>query len=195
MAWILVHTVYRVRLSGLERIPEEGPAVLVCNHVSYVDALVVTAACRRPIRWVMDHRIFRVPLLGFFFRAVRAIPIASAREDPEGLHKAFDAIAAALQNSELIGLFPEGTLSANGELAAFRPGVRAIVERTPVPVVPMALSGLWESAFTRNPRRLRNIGKLIYKRISLTVGDPVAPSAATPEHLHSMVLQLRGEAK
>jgi 1-acyl-sn-glycerol-3-phosphate acyltransferase len=195
MVWILVHTVYRVRLSGVERIPEEGPAVLVCNHVSYVDALVITAACRRPIRWVMHQRIFRMPLLSFFFRTVRAIPIVSSKEDPEDLQKAYDAVAEALAAGELVGLFPEGQITYDGEIAPFRPGIRQIVERTPAPVIPMALSGLWESLFARNPQRLRNIGKLAYKRISLAIGNPVAPSNATPEHLHSLVLQLRGEGK
>ena len=95
MAWIVIHSVYRLAKSGLERVPEDGPAVLVCNHVSYVDALVVSAACRRPIRWVMDHRIFRVPLLSFFFRTVRAIPIAPAKEDPEALERAYHEIARA----------------------------------------------------------------------------------------------------
>ena len=195
MVWILVHTVYRVRRAGLERVPDDGPAVIVCNHVSYVDALVITAACRRPIRWVMDHRIFRIPFLSFFFRTVRAIPIAPAKEDPEGLKQAYDAIAAALEAGDLVGLFPEGRLTADGEMSPFRPGIAQIVARTPVPVIPMALSGLWESVFARNPERLRNAGKLLYKRISLAVGDPVSPGAATPEHLHDLVLDLRGDGK
>jgi 1-acyl-sn-glycerol-3-phosphate acyltransferase len=195
MVWILVHTVYRVRKSGLERIPDAGPAVLVCNHVSYVDALVITAACRRPIRWVMDHRIFRFPLLSFFFRTVRAIPIAPAKDDPDALQKAYDAIAAALAAGDLVGLFPEGHLTADGEMSVFRPGIRQILERNPVPVVPMALTGLWHSVFARNPERLRHIGRLLFAKIGLAIGDPVAPAAATPEHLHSIVSSLRGEAR
>ena len=191
MVWMLVHTVYRVRVSGVERIPEEGPALLVCNHVSYVDALVITAACRRPIRWVMHHRIFSVPFLSFFFRTARAIPIASAKDDADALAQAYGEIGAALRAGELVGLFPEGQITYDGELAPFRPGVAHILARTPVPVVPMALSGLWESLFARNPRRLSNVAKLAYKRISLVVGQPVAPSAATPERLYDLVLQLR----
>jgi 1-acyl-sn-glycerol-3-phosphate acyltransferase len=195
MVWILVHTVYRMRPSGLERIPDEGAAVLVCNHVSYVDALVITAACRRPIRWVMDHRIFAIPVLSFFFRTVRAIPIAPAREDADALNAAYDDIAAALANGELVGVFPEGRLTADGEMSAFRPGIARIVARTPVPVIPMALSGLWDSVFARNPRRLGNAGKLLYKKVSLAIGTPVSPAAATPEYLHDLVSQLRGEGK
>ena len=193
MVWILIHTVYRVRKSGVEHIPDEGAAVVVCNHVSYVDPLVINAVCRRPIRWVMDHRIYRMPLLYFFFRTVRAIPIASAKEDPEALQKAYDAIAEALAAGELVGLFPEGRLTADGEMAEFRAGIAQIVERTPVPVVPMALSGLWDSVFARNPQRLRHVTRLLFAKIGLDIGAPVGPAAATPEHLHSLVLQLRGE--
>ena len=195
MVWILIHTVYRVRKTGVEHIPDEGPAVVVCNHVSYVDPLVINAVCRRPIRWVMDHRIFRLPLLNFFFRTVRAIPIASAKEDPDALAKAYDAIAEALAAGELVGLFPEGRLTADGEMSEFRPGIAQIVERTPVPVVPMALSGLWETVFARNPQRLRHVTRLLFAKIGLDIGAPVAPAAATPEHLHSLVLQLRGEGR
>jgi 1-acyl-sn-glycerol-3-phosphate acyltransferase len=195
LVWILVHTVYRLRKSGLERIPEEGAAILVCNHVSYVDALVITAACRRPIRWVMDHRIFAIPVLSFFFRTVRAIPIAPAREDAEALQSAYDAIGSALAQGDLVGLFPEGRLTSDGEMGPFRPGIAQILARTPVPVVPMALSGLWHSLFSRQPGRLHRAGHLLYRKILLTIGAPVPPAAATPERLHDAVLQLRGEGR
>jgi len=195
LVWILVHTVYRVRKSGIERIPEEGAAILVCNHVSYVDALVITAACRRPIRWVMDHRIFATPVLSFFFRTVRAIPIAPARENADALQSAYDAIAQALAEGELVGLFPEGRLTSDGEMGPFRPGIALILARTPVPVVPMALSGLWHSLFSRQPGRLRRVGHLLYRKILLTIGAPLAPAVATTERLHADVLQLRGEGK
>ncbi len=192
MAWLVIHSVYRLQKSGLERIPEEGPAVLVCNHVSYVDALVISAACRRPVRWVMDYRIFKVPLLSFFFRTVRAIPIAPAKEDPQTLERAYDEIAKALAADELVGLFPEGRLTSDGEMAEFRGGIRRILERSAVPVVPMALSGLWQSLFARNRDKLRHLGRL-FPRVRLAVGDALEPARATPEDLHAAVLRLRGE--
>jgi 1-acyl-sn-glycerol-3-phosphate acyltransferase len=195
MVWLLIHSVYRLKKSGLERIPEEGPALLVCNHVSYVDALVISAACRRPVRWVMDRRIFEIPLLSFFFRTVRAIPIAPAKEDPAALERAYEAIAEALAAGELVGLFPEGKLTSDGEMAPFRPGILRVLERTPVPVVPMALSGLWQSLFARNRDKLRYAGKLFSKKIGLAVGEPMDPRAATIEALHATVLVLRGESK
>ena len=194
LVWILIHSVYRLRKAGLERIPQEGPAILVCNHVSYVDALVITAACRRPIRWVMDHQIFRVPVLSFFFRTARAIPIAPAKEDPELLERAYERIAAELSAGELVGLFPEGRLTSDGEMSEFRGGVMRILEKTPVPVVPMALSGLWPSLFARNRDKLRHVMRL-FPKIRLAVGEPLAPQQVSPQGLQASVLALRGAWK
>jgi 1-acyl-sn-glycerol-3-phosphate acyltransferase len=195
MVWILIHSVYRLQKAGLERIPEEGPALIVSNHVSYVDALVISAACRRPIRWVMDHRIFAVPLLSFFFRTVRAIPIASASEDPAMLEAAYDAIARELAAGQLVGLFPEGRLTSDGEIAEFRGGVMKILARSPVPVVPVALSGLWQSLFARNRDKLRHATRL-FPRIRLRVGELLGDAAAvSPQGLREAVLELRGDWK
>jgi 1-acyl-sn-glycerol-3-phosphate acyltransferase len=191
MAWILIRSVYRLQEVGLERIPEEGPAILVCNHVSFVDPVVITGACRRPIRWVMYYKIFRIPVLNFFFRTVGAIPIAGSKEDPQMLEQAYEAIAKELAAGELIGFFPEGGLTTDGDIAEFRGGVMKILERTPVPVIPLALSGLWRSLFARNRHSLRYASRL-FPRIRLAVGEPIAPQKATPESLRAAVLELRG---
>jgi 1-acyl-sn-glycerol-3-phosphate acyltransferase len=196
LAWMLIHTFYRVRKEGLEHIPDEGPCVVVCNHVSYVDAVVIAACVRRPIRFVMDHRIFRAPMLSFIFRTMRSIPIASAREDPALKERALAEAALALAAGEIVGIFPEGRLTHTGELNRFRPGVQQIIMTTPVPVVPMALRGLWGSLFSRAHkgmamRRWRGI----FSRIALVVAPPVAPAAATPETLQALVLELRGDAR
>jgi 1-acyl-sn-glycerol-3-phosphate acyltransferase len=186
--WLLVHSVYRLRASGLANIPEEGPALLVCNHQSLADALIITAACRRPIRFVMYHTIFNVPVLKFIFRAMKAIPIAGAKEAPEVLQKGYDEIAAALADGQLVCIFPEGELTKDGEIGMFRPGVNRILERTPVEVIPMALSGLWRSLFSRN----RNKWKVatLFPSVALNVGHPVAARSATPESLHALVRAL-----
>jgi hypothetical protein len=190
--WILIHTVYRLEKVGLEKIPEEGAAIVVCNHVSFVDALVISAACRRPIRWVMYHRIFAVPLLSFFFRTAKAIPIAPAKEDAKLLEAAYETIARELAAGELIGLFPEGQLTADGEVGEFRAGIMRILERTPVPVVPLALSGLWHSVFARG--RVRR-GLRLFRRIRLATGDRISAPEVSPEALRATVLALRGDWK
>ena len=195
IVWILIHTLYRVDARGVEEhVPEEGGAVIVCNHVSFVDALVITAICRRPIRFVMDHRIFRVPILSFVFRTGRAIPIASAKEDPVLLEQAFAEAAAALAAGELVGIFPEGKITETGEILPFRPGIRRILDQTPAPVVPMALQGLWGSFFSRveGSAMTRPFRRGAFSRIALVAGAPVPAAEATPERLQAEVTRLRG---
>jgi 1-acyl-sn-glycerol-3-phosphate acyltransferase len=196
LAWLLVHTMYRVRTDGMDNIPDEGACIVVCNHVSYVDAVVIAASVRRPVRFVMDHRIFAIPVLSFIFRAMRTIPIAPAREDPTMKDRAFADAARALAAGEIVGIFPEGKLTETGDLNPFRPGVQQMVETTPVPVVPLALSGLWGSFFSRSHRgramrRLRGV----FSRIALTAGPPIPPDAIAPAQLEAVVLALRGERR
>ena len=197
LAWLLIHTIHRVSTVDVERIPEEGAAVLVCNHVSYVDAIVILAASPRPIRFVMDHRIFKTPLLGFIFRTGKAIPIAPAHENPWLMEKAFVDVAQALHEGELVCIFPEGKLTRTGEMNAFRGGIAKIVARSQVPVIPMALRGLWGSVFSRDPSNVfeRSFARGLRSKLALAVGRPVPPQQVTPEGLYEEVLALRGEWK
>ncbi len=195
LAWLLIHTVHKVKVIEQGRIPEEGAAILVCNHVSYVDAIVIMAASPRPIRFVMDHRIFKTPLLGFIFRTAKAIPIASSKEDPWLLEKAYVDIAHALHDGELVCIFPEGRLTTTGEINEFKGGIAKIVERSHVPVIPMALRGLWGHLLSRSGDNLleRAFRKGLRSRLALAVGTPVAPAEVTPELLQREVAALRGD--
>jgi 1-acyl-sn-glycerol-3-phosphate acyltransferase len=197
LAWLLIHTIHRVSTVDVERIPEEGAAVLVCNHVSYVDAIVIMAASPRPIRFVMDHKIFRTPLLGFIFRTGKAIPIAPIKEDPWLTEKAFVDVAHALHDGELVCIFPEGKLTRTGDMNEFRGGIAKIVARSKVPVIPMALRGLWGSVFSRDPSNVfeRSLTRGLRSKLALVVGRPVTPQEATPENLYEQVLELRGDWK
>jgi hypothetical protein len=194
LVWMLVHSVYRLDKSGLEHVPDKGPALIVANHVSFVDALVIAAAVRRPVRFVMDHRIFGIPVLNFVFRTGKAIPIASSKEDPAMMEHAFDEVARALRDGDVVCIFPEGRITDTGEMHSFRPGLKRILEETPVPVVPVALRGLWGSFFSRaggaalrRPWRMRPFAK-----IGLVAGEAVPAASATPEVLQAAVQQLRG---
>ena len=195
ICWLLVHSVYRLEKRGLENIPEEGPAVLVCNHVSFVDPLVILAASPRPIRFVMDHRIFRTPIISFVFRTGKAIPIAPAKENEALLNEAYEKIAQALEQGELVAIFPEGRITDTGELYPFKAGIRRIVERTPVPVIPLALKGLWGSFFSRRDGRAmtRPFRRGLFSKIGLEASAPVAPERVMPEELQASVLALRGD--
>ncbi len=201
LAWVLTHTLYRARTIDTDRIPQEGAAVLACNHVSFVDAIVVMGASPRPIRFVMYHRIFAIPLMSWFFRQAKAIPIAPAKEDPELLARANDQIDAALRDGELVCIFPEGRITDTGDLYPFRSGVQHIVERTPVPVYPMALRGLWGSFFSRyggaafsRPIESR-LRRGLRSRIEIVVGEPLAASEVTPEAVEARVRALRGDER
>jgi 1-acyl-sn-glycerol-3-phosphate acyltransferase len=194
VGWLLISALYRVRTQGLDRVPEEGPAVLVCNHVSFVDALILMGSVRRPLRFVMYYKIFRTPALGVVFRAAKAIPIAGAREDRALMERAFDAIDAALAEGELVCIFPEGGLTLDGEIAKFHSGVEKILERRPVPVIPMALRGLWHSRWSRRDSRLRRarLPRRFRARIELVVGDALDGAAVDAPQLEAAVRELRG---
>ncbi len=195
IAWLLIHTVYKVRTVNADSLPSEGAGVMVCNHVSYMDAIVIVACSPRPIRFVMDHRIFKIPFLSWVFRTAKAIPIAPAKEDPWLMEKAYIDIAQALHEGELVCIFPEGKLTATGELNEFKGGVMKILERTPVPVYPMALRGLWGSFFSRdktNPFE-RAFRRGPFSKLELIVGDVMLPTEVTPEVLQKEVKSLRGD--
>jgi 1-acyl-sn-glycerol-3-phosphate acyltransferase len=194
VTWILINTIYRIRGEGLEQIPERGPAVLVCNHVSFMDALIIGGCIRRPVRFVMYYKIFQIPVLRFLFRAAGAIPIAGKNENPELLEQALDSVAKSLDAGKLVCIFPEGRISADGELNEFKSGFERIVQRTPVPVIPMALRGLWGSLFSRKKggRSLRNAPWLLWQKIWLVVGKPVPPGEATAQRLGNQVADLGG---
>ena len=194
LVWMFMSVFYSLKRVDVDRIPDEGACVLVCNHVSFLDALILATAIRRPPRFVMDHLIFKNPILNFIFRTARAIPIAPAKADPALLEKAYADIAEALQNGEMVCIFPEGRITDNGEIYPFKNGIQRIIDTTPVPVIPMALCGMWGSyasrkggpAFTRLPRRFRS-------RIELHVGEAIGPEQVTPELLHDTVAALRGD--
>jgi 1-acyl-sn-glycerol-3-phosphate acyltransferase len=194
LIWMLVHTVYRLQETGIGNIPARGPAVIVSNHVSFVDALVIAAACPRPVRFVMDHNIFKIPVLSFIFRTGRTIPIAPAKENQKMLDPAYEEIARGLADGDLICIFPEGRITDTGEMYPFKTGISRILERTPVPVIPLALQGLWGSLFSRMRGRAgsRLIKKGVLSKIGLVASPPVSPVNATPEFLQQQVLQLRG---
>jgi 1-acyl-sn-glycerol-3-phosphate acyltransferase len=195
LSWLVVSVAYRARRQGVDRIPATGPALLVANHVSFVDALVLMAVSPRPIRFVMDAGIFRIPVMSWLFRQAKAIPIASARSEPELLEQAFARVSDELRDGQLVCIFPEGRITSDGEMSPFRPGVRRILERDPVQVVPVALQGLWGSFFSRRDGAAmrRPFRRGLFNRIGIAVGEPLAAADATPEALFERVLALRGD--
>jgi 1-acyl-sn-glycerol-3-phosphate acyltransferase len=196
IAWILTHALYRAKIIGIDdNVPDEGPALIVCNHVSYTDPLVLMGAIPRPTRFVMYHKIFNQPGMSWVFRTARAIPIANRHEDAALMEAAFAEVDKALAEGEIVGIFPEGKLSTDGEIAEFKAGVERILKTRPVPVVPMALRGMWASVFSKQDARWGRLPRRLRARIELEAAPPVDGATATAASLEALVRALRGPEK
>lgn len=195
MVWILLHFVYRIRVVGREHLPDDGAALLVCNHVSFMDAVILSAQCRRPIRFVIDHQIYRTPVFNHVFQATGSIPVADPRTDRDATRGAYDEVANALAGGALVGIFPEGYITDDGEIGPFKGGVARILRRSPVPVIPMALRGLWGSYFSRKDGRAMSkpFRRGLWNRVELVIGAPIPAEEASPARLREEVARLRGD--
>ena len=189
VAFVMARVVYRFHVKGDEHIPTQGPAILVCNHVSFVDPVLLMAASPRPIRFIMDHQIFAIPVLGWFFKLAKAIPIAPQKVDAATYEQAFVRARQVLDEGDLLCIFPEGAISRDGEMAEFKGGVMKLLETHPVPVVPLALRNLWGSFFSRKSGKAmsRPFTRGVFNRVDLLAGEPVPAAAATPAALRDRV--------
>ncbi|RMH92867.1 MFS transporter [Lysobacter pythonis] len=197
VAWLLIIVLYRIRWRGVEEhVPEEGAALIVCNHVSYMDALILSGVIKRPVRFVMYYKIFNIPLMSWIFRTAKAIPIAGAREDPALMRRAFDEIDAALAEGELVCIFPEGALTKDGAIAPFKSGVEKILARRPVPVIPMALRGMWASMWSRRDSRLgrMRVPRRFRAHVEVVAADAIDGGIVSAGTLETKVRELRGAA-
>ncbi|MEH8016795.1 MFS transporter [Rheinheimera muenzenbergensis] len=190
--YLLSHTMYRVSSRGLEHIPPEGAAVLVANHVSYVDALLIAGAVRRPVRFVMEKAIYDLPVANWLFKAARTIPICSKQKNEQVYEAAFAAIKRELEQGNLVCIFPEGRLTKTGDIDSFRPGIERILAETPVPVVPMALQGLWGSFFSHHGNGAFKFKGRLWSKINLHASEAL-PATATAAELERQVRLLRGD--
>ncbi len=193
LVWILIHTIYRVRMTGENHIPEEGAVIIAANHVSFVDPLILGGMIRRPVRFVMHHSIFKIPLLNFIFRTGKAIPIASRTDNPAILEAAYRQIHQVLKDEDVLGIFPEGAITHDGEIQTFKSGVCKIVAEQPVPVVPIALCHLWGSMFSRRDSFWKRRPYKLWARIEVRIGQPIPPEELTAERLQLAVEKLRGD--
>ncbi|MBK9040706.1 MAG: 1-acyl-sn-glycerol-3-phosphate acyltransferase [Bdellovibrionales bacterium] len=191
LSWLLARALYRIKIFNDGEIPKEGAVVLVCNHVSYIDWLIVSALVRRPVRFIMYYKFFDIPVLKYLMKQAKVIPIAGAKEDSRILETAFDTISKELRDGEIVCIFPEGKITRDGQIDVFRAGIEKILAKDPVPVIPMALQGLWGTWFSLEG------GKAIIKaprkwltNISLIVGKRIPGAQASAETLASQVKSL-----
>ncbi len=192
VAFVVARVVYRFRVRGDENIPTQGAALLVCNHVSFIDPLLLMAASPRPIVFIMDHRIFRHRWLGWFFRLAKAIPIAPQKVDPAVYGQAFARGGCVLDEGDLLCIFPEGGITRDGELGEFKGGVMKLLATHPVPVVPLALQNLWGSFFSRieGSAMRRPFRRGLFSRVALVAGHAVPAVQASPAALRERVGRL-----
>jgi 1-acyl-sn-glycerol-3-phosphate acyltransferase len=193
LVWILIHTIYRVEVKGIENIPESGSVIVASNHVSFVDPLIVGGMIRRPVRFVMYYKIFELPVLKFIFKTGKAIPIAGRKENPEILDEAYSKMYEVIDDGELLGIFPEGAITSDGEIRPFKRGIEKIVSQKPVTVVPMALCNLWGSLFSRRDPLLKRRPYKFRARIELRIGAPIPANELTAERLEKEIRQLRSD--
>jgi len=193
-SWVMARLIYRIKIEGEDNIPKKGAAVLVCNHVSFADWLVISALVRRPVRFVMYYKFYQIPFVKFVLRQAKAVPICGGHENKEMLQAAFDKISDELRDGEVVCIFPEGKITRDGEMNEFRNGIERIVARDPVPVVPMALTGLFDGFFGYGGegRPLKKAPRHWLKRVKLIVGKPIQPDEARVQHLAQTVAQLGG---
>ncbi|MBB1366274.1 MFS transporter [Pseudoalteromonas sp. SR44-5] len=187
--YLLTICMYRVRTKGDHNIPSEGAAVLVSNHVSFVDWMFILAASPRPIRFMVFAPIYYSPALHWLFKMAKAIPIDSEKSNPQAFQEAFDEVAKALDNGELVGIFPEGRLTGDGSIDIFRRGIERIIQRSPVAVIPVHLGGLWGSMFSRKAKW--RLPRLKWSLVAVTVGEPIAANAVTADELRERVVALK----
>jgi 1-acyl-sn-glycerol-3-phosphate acyltransferase len=191
MIWILANLIYRLKVLGTEKVPTEGPAVLVCNHVSFVDWMVIAAGVKRPVRFIMDHSYAQGFVTRLLCKQAKVILIAPASENPAVLRASFETISQALREGELVCIFPEGRLTPDGKLHSFKTGVEKIIRDTPVPVIPMALRGLWGSFFSRKGgRAILKRPTRFWSRVELVIAAPIPPETASAAHLQEKVAEL-----
>jgi 1-acyl-sn-glycerol-3-phosphate acyltransferase len=195
LVWMLIHTIYRVRVIGEENIPGEGPVIVASNHVSYADPLILGGMIRRPVNFVMYHKIYRIPVLNFIFRTGKAIPIASRKENPEVLENAYRRIHQVLAAEDVLGIFPEGKITDDGNIQSFKPGIEKIIAEQPVPVVPVALCNLWGSLFSRRDPLLKRRPYKFWATIELRIGQAIPPEQVTAARLQTEVEKLRGDQR
>ena len=196
LTWLVIHTIYRVKTDGLEKIPEEGAVILAVNHVSFMDPMIVGGSVRRPVRFVMYYKIYLIPVMNCVFRTARAIPIAGRKEDEAMYNRAFEEMEQAVRDGDVLCIFPEGQITYDGELNEFKPGIDKLLASEPAPVMPVALRGLWGSFFSRKGGpALRKLPRKLFARIDLVFDDPIPADKVTAKVLQDRVLEMRGDKK
>ncbi len=196
-AWLLANLVYRFKVRGSGHSPLEGAAILAANHVIFADAVLLMSASPRPVYFLMDSRIFQNRLLGWMFRLAKAIPIASKAENPALYEAAMQRAQEVLAAGDILGIFPEGGITRDGQLQPFKGGIMRVLEDAAglgiaPPVIPVAIQHMWGSYFSRvdGAAMCSPLRRGVWSRVGVHIGAPVAAGTAKPEDLQQQVQAL-----
>jgi len=185
---IVVKLLFRIEIHGAENIPESGPALIVANHVSYADAMLTGYATHRFIRFLMWKPIYEAKVARPFFRILKAIPIDNGA--PKVAVRALHAANAELKNGKLVGIFPEGQITRDGEVAPFERGYERVLRGIDCPIIPVHIEGMWGHPLSRKGGDVFKSWEHWFRpRVIVRVGTPAAANK-TPEELRQIVLEL-----
>ncbi len=191
--WFFTHTIYRLRVEGRENIPEKGGALFVCNHVSFVDALLIIGSTDRMIRAVMFKDIYENPVVKPFAKAMRAIPISS-QQRPRDMIRSLRAASQAIKDGHIVCIFAEGQITRIGQLLPFRRGMQFIMKDVDAPIIPISLDNVWGSIFSyERGRFFGKIPRYFPYPVTVSFGKPLPPTAA-PFEVRQAVQELNSAA-
>ncbi|NCG20832.1 MAG: hypothetical protein GWP91_17630, partial [Rhodobacterales bacterium] len=196
VVWMVSVVMYRVHVEGIEDLPKEGGCVVASNHVSYIDWIILGGAIPRPVHFVMDVSFAHLPVVRRFAKQEFVIPIASPKRDQITYDQAFVSIRKKLREGWTVGIFPEGRLTEDGEMDDFRHGIEKILERDPVPVIPVHLDGLWGSWFSRKDGpAMQKRPRRFWAPVTVTIGQPIAADQVTADGLFQAVSELASSSR
>jgi len=188
--WLITHTIYRIKIVNPQNVPLNGPALLICNHLSFVDGLLVGASIQRFVRFMVYAPFFKLPLLGALFRKMRAIPTGGGREGIAAIRRAREELAAG----HSVCIFAEGAISRTGNMLPFKRGFEKIVQGLDVPVIPVHLDQVWGSIFSfKDGKFFWKWPKRFFYPVTITFGEPL-PSSTRAWQLRTKLLELGAEA-
>lgn len=189
---LIANSLYRCQFIGFENIPEKGSAIVIANHISFMDGLLLNAASKRHLRFIIDEQIYSTPIVNYFMKMDKAIPV---RPQKDSVKEMLDATHEALNNGEIVALFPEGMITYTGNMNRFKFGIEWIIQQNDVPVIPVAIIGMWGSAFSRKYIGVwhRFIPKKFRMKVKLVCGKPIPHSKATVNYLQKELMRLKSE--
>ncbi len=191
--FFVTHTIYRVKVVGRDNFPDKTGALLVCNHMSFVDAALLIASTDRPIRFLMYKGIYEHKFVKPFAKMMKAIPISSEQR-PRDMIRSLHTASEALRQDEVVCIFAEGQITRTGQLLPFRRGLERIMKGVDVPIIPVNLDGVWGSIFSfERGRFLWKMPRRIPYPVTVSFGTPM-PSQSTAIQVRSAVQELHAEA-